>query len=399
MLCRVSARGCLTGFSTIRWVVGIIGLLVLSASYALSIVDPYREVKANMQKWRSHGSTNYQMRFKMDYYCCDMNGRRRAGRSMLVDVRRGRVHSATYEDDGTPVPVHVVHSDEVHSIDSLFIDMVAGYPSILHADYNPEFGYPEFMAVIPDPSAGPELHYWIELLETMEENINVSEMVSVPAGTFRMGDLSGAGDDDELPVRSVTVPAFRLGKYEVTFGEWDACVADGGCEDYGWGHGIWPVRAVSWYEVQSFIDWLNQKTGSNYRLPTEAEWEYAARAGTTTEYSWGDDIGSNRANCSNDYCGDSWDYTAPVGSFPANPWGLHDMHGNVDEWVQDCWNDNYEGAPTDGSAWTSGDCSLRVVRGGSWDLNAWALRSAARFWYGRAGRNADALGFRLAQDE
>ncbi|MCY4211603.1 MAG: SUMF1/EgtB/PvdO family nonheme iron enzyme [Gammaproteobacteria bacterium] len=197
------------------------------------------------------------------------------------------------------------------------------------------------------------------------------EMVSIPAGTFRMGDLSGAGDNDELPVHSVTVLAFKLSKYEVTFDQWDTCVMDGGCNDYSpddedWGRGNRPVINVSWDDVQSFIDWLNARTGGNYRLPTEAEWEYAARAGTTTEYSWGDDIGSNRANCDNDDCGDSYDYTAPVGSFPANPWGLHDMHGNVWEWVQDCSNNNYEGAPTDGNAWTSGDCSLRVIRGGSW---------------------------------
>ena len=226
------------------------------------------------------------------------------------------------------------------------------------------------------------------------------DMVSIPGGTFRMGDLSGEGGEGDQPVRSVTVPAFKLGRHEVTFAQWDACVADGGCngyspDDMGWGRGNQPVIYVSWDDAHSFIRWLNSKTDGNYRLPTEAEWEYAARAGTTTEYSWGDDIGSNRANCDNDYCGDSWDYTAPVGSFPANPWGLHDMHGNVYEWVQDCWNNNYEGAPIDGSAWTDGDCSLRVARDGSWGTY---LRSFARYRDGRPTRDAG-LGFRLAQDE
>ena len=301
------------------------------------------------------------------------------------------------------------------------------------------------------------------LQQTALERALAGEMVSIPAGTFRMGDLwetngveqsphhetqwRNAGltpavwnysdknhftfqsgrmikarryvrPPDNIPVHRVTVPAFRLGKYEVTFAQWDACVADGGCNGYSphdgpymydevgrvvgvedsWGRGNRPVINVSWDDAQSFIRWLNGKTGGNYRLPSEAEWEYAARAGSTTEYSWGDDIGSNRANCHNIYCGDSWDYTAPVGSFPANPWGLHDMHGNIWEWVQDCWHNRYEGAPADGSAWTSGDCSRRVVRGGAWFNNARYVRSACRGWGDRAGRYDDS-GFRLAQDE
>ena len=199
----------------------------------------------------------------------------------------------------------------------------------------------------------------------------VAGMVDIPAGRFRMGALKRGGYDNEKPVHTVTVPAFKLGKFEVTFTQWDACVADGGCGRYtpydaGWGRGNRPVINVSWDDIQLFIDWLNDKTGGNYRLPTEAEWEYAVRAGSTTEYSWGNSIGSNRANC--DGCGSRWDnrQTAPVGSFSANAWGLHDLHGNVWEWVQDCWNKNYKGAPTDGRAWTSGDCGRRVIRGGSW---------------------------------
>ncbi len=258
---------------------------------------------------------------------------------------------------------------------------------------------------------GMTLADWTEMQKKREQaeaeaRQYAGEMVAIPGGIFRMGDLSGAGNGDETPVHSVTVPAFQLGKHEVTFAQWDACVADGGCggytpDDKGWGRGSLPVIYVSWDDVQSFIDWLNSKTGGNYRLPTEAEWEYAARAGSTTEYSWGDDIGHNLANC--DGCGSQWDdrQTAPVGSFPANAWGLHDMHGNVWEWVQDCWNNSYEGAPTDGSAWTSEECSLRVFRGGSW--GGWAdspgtLRSANRYWRDRSSRH-NYLGFRLAQDE
>ena len=239
--------------------------------------------------------------------------------------------------------------------------------------------------------------------QTALEQELAGEMVSIPAGTFRMGDLSGEGDDDEQPVRSVTVPAFRLGKHEVTFAQWDACVADGGCNGYtpddnGWGRGNRPVIGVSWEDAWSFADWLYEKTGEEYRLPTEAEWEYAARAGTTTEYSWGNDIGDNLANCAE--CGNRYGgrKTAPVGSFPANPWGLHDVHGNVSEWVQDCWNQDYEGAPTVGSAWTSGDCGRRVFRDGAWSNTARYLRAASRIRGDRSFRNFG-IGFRLAQDE
>ena len=200
----------------------------------------------------------------------------------------------------------------------------------------------------------------------------------------------------------VTVPAFSMGKYEVTFAQWDACVADGGCGGYrpgdsGWGRGNRPVINVSWDDIQLFIDWLNDKTGGKFRLPSEAEWEYAARAGSTTKYSWGSSIGSNRANCY-EGCGDRWEYTAPVGSFSANGWGLHDVHGNVWEWAEDCWNDSYAGSPSDGRAWESGDCGRRVIRGGSWGGEPATLRSAGRYGFSRSLRDYF-LGFRLAQDK
>ena len=244
----------------------------------------------------------------------------------------------------------------------------------------------------------------------------VGEMVSIPGGSFRMGALNGGfsfmfAKPYALPVHAVNVAPFRLGKYEVTFAQWDACVADGGCGGYrpndrGWGRGNRPVINVSWNDAQAFIDWLNKRAGGNYRLPTEAEWEYAVRAGSTTKYSWGNAIGHNRANC--DGCGSQWDgkQSAPVGSFGANEWGLHDMHGNVWEWVQDCWNENYMGAPSDGSAWISGDCGQRVFRGGSWVEIAYGstyLRSAYRSGFTGSGlarsTRGGAIGFRLAQDQ
>ena len=228
-------------------------------------------------------------------------------------------------------------------------------------------------------------------------------MVVIPAGRFRMGCLSDDGDcrGSEKPVREVVIASFALSKHEVTYAQWDACVSGGGCGDYrlydeDWGRADRPVMNVSWEAAQSFVSWLSRETGGAYRLPTEAEWEYAARAGTTTKYSWGNEIGENRANC--DACGSRWDdsETAPVGSFPANAWGLHDMHGNVWEWVQDCWNGSYAGAPVDGSAWLSGDCSERVMRGGSWEYNPRNLRAAFRIKY-TARFPLNDLGFRVAR--
>ena len=231
-------------------------------------------------------------------------------------------------------------------------------------------------------------------------------MVVLPAGRFRMGCLS---DDecfsDEKPVREVAIASFALSKHEVTFAQWDACVSGGGCgghrpEDLGWGRADRPVVNVSWEDAQSYVSWLSRQTGEEYRLPTEAEWEYAARAGTTTKYSWGNEIGVNRANCrpTEEYgtCGDRFEYTAPVGSFAANPWGLYDMHGNVWEWVQDCWNGSYADAPADGSAWLSGDCSVRVVRGGSCLINPRNLRAANRNWL-TTGNRISISGFRVAR--
>ena len=231
-------------------------------------------------------------------------------------------------------------------------------------------------------------------------------MVVVPAGSYRMGSPSceQGRRDFEGPVHEVTTGApLAVGRYEVTFAEWDACARDGGCPrgegiagDRGWGRGRRPVINVSWHNAKRYVNWLSQKTRKPYRLLSESEWEYAARAGTETAYSWGDETGVNRANC--DGCGSQWDdsKTAPAGSFGANAWGLHDMHGNVYEWVEDCWNDSYAGAPADGSAWLRGDCDRRVMRGGSWLTLPSFLRAAYRFWF-TSGFRLDSLGFRVAR--
>ena len=228
------------------------------------------------------------------------------------------------------------------------------------------------------------------------------EMVVVPLGSFTMGSPGGEGIGNERPRHRVRID-YRLavGVYEVTFAEWDACVSAGGCggyrpDDEGWGRGNRPVINVSWDNAQSYVRWLSNKTGKSYRLLSESEWEYVARAGSVTAYSWGNDIGHNRANC--DGCGSRWDdeKTAPVGAFSANAWGLYDVHGNVWEWVADCWNDSYTGAPADGSAWERGNCSRRVLRGGSWYSEPRGLRAAVRSRSPSGWRNYG-YGFRIAR--
>ena len=193
-------------------------------------------------------------------------------------------------------------------------------------------------------------------------------------------------------------------KYELTFADWDACVAAGGCNGYkpndlGWGRGQQPVINVSWDDAHAYVAWLSAVTGKTYRLLSEAEYEYATRAGTTTAYPWGDDIGQNNANC--DGCGSQWDgqQTAPVGSFAPNAFGLYDMVGNVFEWTEDCRHTNYNGAPTDGSAWldaNDGDCTDHIVRGGSWANPPSSARSATRGWNTAVTRVFDE-GFRVAR--
>ncbi|MGH6916250.1 MAG: formylglycine-generating enzyme family protein, partial [Geminicoccaceae bacterium] len=230
------------------------------------------------------------------------------------------------------------------------------------------------------------------------------EMVVVPAGEFIMGAPPGEPGrfDDEGPLHKVMIPRpFAVGRYEVRVEEWNACAAVSGCNTFplapGWASDNRPVIKVNWYEAQEYVSWLSQRTGESYRLLSEAEWEYVARAGAAGAFWWGRDIGRDNANCHG--CGSQWDneQTAPVGSFPANAFGLHDTAGNVWEWIEDCWHDSYQGAPGDGSAWTtSGDCDWRVLRGGSWNDEQWVLRSALRDGNDR-GHRSDDVGFRVAR--
>lgn len=230
------------------------------------------------------------------------------------------------------------------------------------------------------------------------------EMVVVPAGTFRMGCVSGQDcENDEYPVHRVTIgEAFAVGVYEVTFAEWDMCVRAGGCEGYrpddeGWGRGRRPVINVSWEDAQAYVGWLSRESGAGYSLLSEAEWEYVARAGSETAHSWGNAIEKNRMNG----LWFGWNLlktkpTDPVGSFGANTFGLHDVHGNVWEFVEDCRNGSYEGAPTDGKAWTSGNCDTRMRRSSAWSESPRNLRSANRGTI-TSGYRSDDNGFRVTR--
>jgi formylglycine-generating enzyme required for sulfatase activity len=227
------------------------------------------------------------------------------------------------------------------------------------------------------------------------------EMLAVPVREFIMGspkDEKGRAENEDPQHKVVFANRFAVSKFELTFDEWDTCVAYGGCPyiDSVWGRGQQPAINVSWYDAKTYVAWLSRITGKKYRLLSEAEWEYAARAGSQMAYPWGDEIGKGNANCGS--CGSEWDHkqTTPVGQFPANDFGLHDMQGNVWEWVEDCYHGNYNGAPTDGSAWTTGDCSLRVVRGGSWYVNPENLRSARRI-RGTTDDPSIDLGFRVGR--
>ena len=230
------------------------------------------------------------------------------------------------------------------------------------------------------------------------------ELVVVPAGTFRMGDLTGGGDVDEAPVRTVTIPRpFAMARHETTFAEWDACVAAGVCRqgvgDIGFGRDRRPAMLVSFEDARDYTQWLSQRTGRAYRLPSESEWEYTARAGSETRFPWGDDVGRGNANC--DECGSRWDdeRTAPVGSFPANAFGVHDMVGNLYEWVADCGSEGYAGTPSDGSAAGPDDdgCKWRMIRGGSWLSLPRASRPANRVRVPVAFHDIN-TGFRVARD-
>ena len=235
------------------------------------------------------------------------------------------------------------------------------------------------------------------------------ELVVVPSGIFIMG-LKGKRKVEKPAHRVNITKPFAIGRFEVTFDEWEACIDDGGCkhtpDDHNWGRANRPVINITWGQARNYAKWLSRNTGQRYRLPSETEWEYAARGGTTTQFWWGDDVGIGNANCrdcASQECCSAKAYsccshgTVPVGSFKPNPFGVHDTAGNAFEWVEDCWTKDYRGAPDDSSAVTSGKCSSRVIRGGSFYYFNTVAKSAYRA-KNRPAVKSYWLGFRVVRE-
>jgi len=204
------------------------------------------------------------------------------------------------------------------------------------------------------------------------------EMMSIPGGTFAMGS-----DDDpsEKPIHRVTIKPFAISKFPITVREWNACVAAKSCTYVPTGKDDGPVANLSWADAQQFVEWLSKVTQKPFRLPSEAEWEYAARGGTRSKFWWGDQLQADMANCKG--CNEPYESSQPlkVGSFKPNPLGLYDMGGNIHQWVADCWHKNYQGAPSDGSAWVDNDCLSHVIRSGSWKNDPSYVRPSSRDHY------------------
>jgi formylglycine-generating enzyme required for sulfatase activity len=236
-------------------------------------------------------------------------------------------------------------------------------------------------------------------VKTFKDCDSCPEMIELSAGSFTMG--SNGGDVSEKPAHTVKINyAFAVSRFEVTVAEWKACHAAGGCEYLPNRKGMTatsPVYNLSWLDARQYVKWLSKRTGKRYRLLSEAEWEYAARGGTKTEFWWGDSPGQGKANCKN--CGGDWNRKRPavVDTFAGNAFGLQGMNGSVWEWVADCWYDSYKGAPADGKARQRNDCQSRVLRGGSWRNDASYARSASRLNYDNDVRYV-LNGFRVARD-
>lgn len=280
------------------------------------------------------------------------------------------------------------------------------------------------------PQADPLSVAALQPGNTLQECLNCPQMIVLPAGEFMMGSPENEAERrDNEPLHAVTISRpFAMSATPITWNQWEACARDNWCDgesvdealrlnfdgtpnaDYqDYGRGTRPVVGVNWYDAQKFVGWLNWKTGRDdaYQLPSEAQWEYAARAGTASPFPWGDAVDFNFGNFGmpgHEIRGgyaegrDVWvEETSPVASFQPNAWGLYDMHGNIFEWTQDCYEADYAHAPRDGSANTEGNCANRVFRSGTFASNPYMQRSARRGApYPNSARGRNYLGFRVA---
>jgi formylglycine-generating enzyme required for sulfatase activity len=251
----------------------------------------------------------------------------------------------------------------------------------------------------PAPAPAPAIKTAASAASEIKDCATCPALVSLPGGTFEMG--SSSDDPAERPVHRVSIGRpFAIGKTEVTVEQWSACADASGCprvDIEGNAAKSAPMRNLSWDDTQAYVKWLTKTTGKTYRLPAEAEWEYAARGGTTTAYWWGNEMRKGYADCKD--CGEPWRKDSPVnvGSFTPNPFGLFDMNGSVWEWVGDCWHSSYKGAPADGRVWDEPGCPMRVIRGGSWPDGAAYMQSSTRFKYSPSVRQSQ-NGMRVARD-
>ena len=312
-----------------------------------------------------------------------------------ITPRAELVASRAVSSLGTADPVELGFWETIKNSDS-----AANFQAYLDAYPNGTFAAAARAHLQGMPSNSPAKPLADVPTNTLRDCPQCPELVLIPPGSFNMGSTEVF--DFEGPVHQVSIRrAFYLGRYEVTYDEWDACVVDRGCkyrpDDAGAGRGRRPVTDLDWNDAKAYLAWLSVKTGKTFRLPTESEWEYAARAMTTTSYPWGRSMEKDRANCAG-CTSEPHNKAIEVGSFKPNAFGVYDMAGNAAEWVEDCWSDGYRGAPADGSAVIKQACGQRVLRGGSFNNDVKYLRSAARFRYDYDVRHPS-NGLRVAREK
>jgi len=307
-----------------------------------------------------------------------MDGEQQLAQALL---NGGRIHQGQTELEHVRVETHYGQTLEIPVTSLTTLAFGVNY-----RDDRPDFNYRRVLA----PAA--LIH------DRLIDGTAAPELIALRGGTFTRGDARG--DLDEQPATPATLKPFAIGIYELTFDEYDRFCDDtrrNKPDDSGWGRGRNPVINVSWEDAVAYTEWLSRQTRHHYRLPTDTEWEYAARGGTQTRFWWGDEPGIARANCEG--CGSLWDgdRTALVGRFPPNPFGLHDSAGNVFEWVADCYHNSLAGQPADGTAFEKPDCGKRVIRGGAWSFPPAEARSANR-WRDFPSRRSDDTGFRVVRE-